>query len=99
MGLIFFAGFVLALGVPLVLCLNAMGRQIRADFEKGHPDRIATNVRMQQAILIAVSGFVLGSYVLGHPMIGLTGLLMGLAFLIPYWRNRQLNVADNSVAD
>ena len=99
MGLIFFAGFVLALGVPLVLCLNAMGRQIRADFEKGHPDRIATNVRMQQGILIAVSGFVLGSYVLGHPMICLTGLLMGLAFLIPYWRNRQLNVADDSFAD
>jgi len=99
MGLIFFAGFVLALGVPLVLCLNAMGRQIRADFEKGHSDRIATNVRMQQGILIAVSGFVLGSYVLGHPMIGLTGLLMGLAFLIPYWRNRQLNVADDSFAD
>ena len=99
MGLIFFAGFVLALGVPLVLCLNAMGRQIRADFEKGHPDRIATNVRMQQGILIAVSGFVLGSFLLGYRMIGLTGLLMGLAFLIPYWRNRQLNVADNSVAD
>ena len=99
MTLLLFAGFVLVLGVPLVLCLNAMGRQIRADFETGHPDRIATNVRMQQLILIAVSGFVLLSFILGHPMIGLTGLLMGLAFLIPYWRNRQLNVADNSVAD
>ena len=94
-----FAGFVVVLGVPLVLCLNAMGRQIRADFERGHPDRIATNVRMQQVILIAISGFVLGSFMLGHPMIGLTGLLMGLAFLIPYWRNRQLNVADDSFAD
>jgi len=94
-----FAGFVVVLGVPLVLCLNAMGRQIRADFERGHPDRIATNVRMQQVILIAISGFVLGSFMLRHPMIGLTGLLMGLAFLIPYWRNRQLNVADDSFAD
>ena len=99
MGLVVFAGFVIALGVPLLLCLNAMGRQIRADFESGHPDRIATNVRMQKGILIAVSGFVLVSYLLGYPMIGLTGLLMGLAFLIPYWRNRQLNVADHSVAD
>ena len=99
MGLVLFAGFVIALGVPLVLCLNAMGRQIRADFEEGHPDRIATNVRMQQLILIAVSGFVLLFFVLGHPMVGLTGLLMGLAFLIPYWRNRQLNAADDSFAD
>jgi len=24
---------------------------------------------------------------------------MGLAFLIPYWRNRQFNVADDSFAD
>jgi len=42
MEIMLFAGFVIVLGVPLVLCLNAMGRQIRADFERGAPDRIAT---------------------------------------------------------
>ena len=99
MALLFFAGFVIVLGVPLVLCLNAMGHQIRADFERGAPDRIATNIQMQRAILVALTGFVLGSFMLGHSMVGLTALLMGLAFLIPYWRNRQLNAADNSVAD
>ena len=99
MALILFVGFVIVLGVPLLLCLNAMGRQIRADLERGVPDRIATNVRMQQGILMAVSGFVLISFVFGHSMVGLTGLLMGLAFLIPYWRNRQFNVADDSFAD
>lgn len=88
MALVLFAGFVIVLGVPLVLCLNAMGRQIRADFERGAPDRIATSVQMQRGILIAVTGFVLLSFLLGHSMVGLTGLLMGLAFLIPYWRNR-----------
>jgi len=88
MALLLFAGFVIVLGVPLALCLNAMGRQIRADFERGAPDRIATNVQMQRAILIAVSVFVLVSFMLGHSMVGLTALLMGLAFLIPYWRNR-----------
>jgi len=99
MEIMLFAGFVVVLGVPLVLCLNAMGRQIRADFERGAPDRIATNVQMQRGILIAVTGFVLVSFAFGHWMIGLTGLLMGLAFLIPYWRNRQFNVADDSFAD
>ena len=99
MEIVLFAGFVIVLGVPLVLCLNAMGRQIRADFERGAPDRIATNVPMQRGILIAVTGFVLVSFVFGHWMIGLTGLLMGLAFLIPYWRNRQFNIADDSFAD
>jgi hypothetical protein len=48
---------------------------------------------------MAVTGFVLVSYMLGYSMVGLTGLLMGLAFLIPYWRNRQFNVADDSFAD
>ena len=99
MGVVLFIGFIAVLGVPLLLCLNAMGRQIRADFERGAPDRIATNVRMQQGILIAVSGFVLACFVSHRPMIGLTGLLMGLAFLIPYWRNRPLSAADQSRVD
>jgi hypothetical protein len=99
MEIMLFAGFVIVLGVPLVLCLNAMGRQIRADFERGAPDRIATNVQVQRGILMAVTCFVLVSYMLGYSMVGLTGLLMGLAFLIPYWRNRQFNVADDSFAD
>jgi len=93
MAIALFVGFIVALGVPLVLCLNAMGRQIRADFERGQPDRIATNVRMQRAILIAVAGVVLICSMAGHWMIGLTALLTGLAFLIPYWRNRPLNIA------
>ena len=99
MGVIFFVGFIVVLAVPLVLCLNAMGRQIRADFERGEPDRIATNVELQRGILIAVGGFVVASSLLGHWMIGLTGLLTGLAFLIPYWRNRPLDIADNSRAN
>ncbi len=97
--MIFFIGFVIILGVPLVLCLNAMGRQIRADFERGQPDRIATDVPMQRAILIAVGGFVVAASLLGHWMIGLTALLTGLAFLIPYWRNRPLITADHSRGD
>jgi hypothetical protein len=95
----FLLGFMLVLAVPLVLCLNAMGRQIRADFERGDPDRIATDVQMQRKILLTVSAFVLVSLMLGHWMVGLTALLTGLAFLIPYWRNRPLAVADESRAD
>jgi hypothetical protein len=99
MAVVFFVGFIIVLSVALVLCLNAMGRQIRADFERGAPDRIATNVQAQRGILIAVSAFVVASSVLGHWMIGLTALLTGLAFLIPYWRNRPLNAAEDSRAD
>src|SRR5947209_11288590 len=99
MGLMLFIGFVIAMAVPLVLCLNAMGHQIRADFERGEPDRIATNIQMQRGILVAVTGFVLAACLLGHWMVGLTGLLTGLAFLIPYWRNRPLNVAGKTSAD
>ena len=99
MAVVFFVGFVIVLAVPLVLCLNAMGRQIRADFERGAPDRIATNVQVQRGILIGVAAFVATSSMLGHWMIGLTALLTGLAFLIPYWRNRPLNAADESCAD
>ena len=95
----FLIGFVIVLTVPLVLCLNAMGRQIRADFERGQPDRIATDVQMQRKILIAVSAFVVISSILGHWMIALTGLLTALAFLIPYWRNRPLNAADEPAVD
>lgn len=84
----------IVLGVPLVLCLNAMGRQIRADFERGQPDRIATDVQLQRKILMAVSIFVLAAVVLGHWMVGLTALLTALAFLIPYWRNRPRSAAD-----
>ena len=99
MAVVFFAGFILVLAVPLVLCLNAMGRQIRADFERGEPDRIATNVQLQRGILIAISAFVLVSSMLGHWMIGLTALLTGLSFLIPYWRNRPIAAADEPGAD
>jgi hypothetical protein len=99
MGIAFLVGFMIVLAVPLVLCLNAMGRQIRSDFERGDPDRIATDVQMQRKILLTVSAFVLVSVMLGHWMVGLTALLTGLAFLIPYWRNRPLAVADESAAD
>jgi hypothetical protein len=99
MAVIIITGFVIVLAVPLVLCLNAMGRQIRADFERGEPDRIATDITLQRKILIVVSGFVVASSILGYWMIGLTALLTGLAFLIPYWRNRPLNAADQSAAD
>ena len=91
-----FVGFILVLAVPLVLCLNAMGRQIRADFERGQPDRIATDVQMQRKILLAVSAFVIAASVSGHWMIGLTALLTGVAFLVPYWRNRPLNAAEKA---
>lgn len=91
MNILFLVGFVVVLGVPLVLCLNAMGRQIRSDLERGEPDRIATNVPLQRKILIAVSALVVATSVLGYWMIGLTALLCALAFLIPYWRNRPLD--------
>ena len=99
MWIAFLLGFMIVLAVPLVLCLNAMGRQIRADFERGDPDPIATDVQMQRKILLTVSVFLLVSVMLGHWMVGLTALLTGLAFLIPYWRNRPLAVADQSAAD
>src|SRR5947209_3893925 len=99
MGIAFLLGLMIVLAVPLVLCLNAMGRQIRADFERGDPDPIATDVQMQRKILLTVSVFLLVSVMLGHWMVGLTALLTGLAFLIPYWRNRPLAVADQSAAD
>ena len=94
MGVAFVIGFMVVLGVPLVLCLNAMGRQIRADFERGQPDRIATDVQLQRKLLMALSVLVLLAFVLGRWMIGLTALLTGLAFLIPYWRNRPTSTAD-----
>lgn len=99
MAALFLVGFIVVLAVPLVLCLNAMGRQIRTDLERGTPDRIATDVEMQRAILLAVCAFVAVSSLLGHWTIGLTALLTGLAFLIPYWRNRPLNIADDSRVD
>lgn len=99
MGLLLLVGFIIVLGVPLLLCLNAMSRQIRADFERGAPDRIATDIPMQRMILLAVGAFVGVSSLLGHWMVGLTALLTGLAFLIPYWRNRPLNTADDSRID
>jgi Flp pilus assembly protein TadB len=76
-----------------------MGRQIRADLERNTPDRIATDIKMQRTILLADCAFVAVSLLLGHWMIGLTALLAGLAFLIPYWRNRPLDTADVSRFD
>jgi hypothetical protein len=99
MTILFMAVFIIVLAVPLVLCLHAMGQQIRADFERGQPDRIATDIPMQRRILIVVSAFVLASSMLGHWLIGLTALLTVLAFLIPYWRNRPLNDADGPAVD
>lgn len=99
MAVFFLIGFFIVLAVPLVLCLNAMGRQIRADFERGEPDRIATDVPLQRKILLIVSAFVMTSLVLQHWMIALTVLLTGLAFLIPYWRNRPVGRAGDFRAD
>ena len=96
---IFVIAFLVLFTVPLVLCLNAMGRQIRADCEHGRPDRVAADAKLRRRILITVGIFVVVSLVLGHWMVGLTGFLTGIAFLLPYWLNPPVDITSNSRAD
>jgi hypothetical protein len=95
----FLIAFLIAFTVPLVLCLNAMGRQIRADYQSGQPDRIAADVQLQRRILISVSLFLAVSLLLRHWMIGLTGFLTGVAFLLPYWLNPPADTGKKAAGD